>query len=275
MVYIRNIILISLAVILLLYIKSRLIYDSVNLHYKITKKHRIVVSLSTLPSRINKVHQTIRSIENQTMKPDWIYLNVPSYSKREKTKYVIPDDLTQYVNHASDDYGPLTKFLPTLQIENDPETMIICVDDDKIYDPNLIQHLYYCSSHLEFKSCVSISGWDYINFFNIIGIPLQIPFFNNYFKRVMILQCYQGVIYKRGNLKPELLLELYNRCESCFTVDDILISFWLRMQGIPIHSISGNITNTDIDTADESKLSHFNIRNNTWTKCINTLGAYL
>ena len=226
MVYIRNIILISLAVILLLYIKSRLIYDSVNLHYKITKKHRIVVSLSTLPSRINKVHQTIRSIENQTMKPDWIYLNVPSYSKREKTKY-------------------------------------------------LIQHLYYCSSHLEFKSCVSISGWDYINFFNIIGIPLQIPFFNNYFKRVMILQCYQGVIYKRGNLKPELLLELYNRCESCFTVDDILISFWLRMQGIPIHSISGNITNTDIDTADESKLSHFNIRNNTWTKCINTLGAYL
>ena len=38
------------------------------------------------------------------------------------------------------DYGPITKLLPTLSIETNPTTLIIILDDDHIYDPQLVRH---------------------------------------------------------------------------------------------------------------------------------------
>jgi hypothetical protein len=48
------------------------------------------------------------------------------------------------------DYGPLTKIVPTLYKETDPETIVITVDDDKIYKPQTIRSVS-CSGSFFFR----------------------------------------------------------------------------------------------------------------------------
>jgi hypothetical protein len=106
------------------------------------KHKKIVVSLTTLPSRISNIEKVINSILVNTIKPDIIYLNVPQFSTREQKSYDIPQSLlnieTLKINIIDTDYGPVTKLYPTLFKELDPETIIICIDDDKEYDHKLI-----------------------------------------------------------------------------------------------------------------------------------------
>ena len=40
------------------------------------------VSLTSLPSRIDNISETIQSIENQTLKPNKVFLNLPLNFKR-------------------------------------------------------------------------------------------------------------------------------------------------------------------------------------------------
>lgn len=236
----------------------------------VVKNHRIVVSLSTLPSRIHLVKKVIDDIlYNQTMKPDAVYLNIPAFSKREKVPYIVPANLEPYVNYSSSDYGPLTKLLPTLKVETDPETVIICIDDDLLYDPNLIRHLYTCAQHTKFESCVAVTGWDFINVFNQVALPLKVVSYGlleNALKRVQILQCYQGVLYMRKFFDAQRLKD--EMCAACFTLDDIYISQHLRSRGVSILAIEGNLKHETVETTDESKLSVHNLTHNTWIKCI-------
>ena len=39
------------------------------------------------------------------------------------------------------DMGPITKFVPTLTSEVDPETLIVVVDDDTAYPPEMVQRM--------------------------------------------------------------------------------------------------------------------------------------
>ena len=40
-------------------------------------KNKLIVSLTTIPSRINLLEPVLDSLLNQTVKPDLIYLNIP------------------------------------------------------------------------------------------------------------------------------------------------------------------------------------------------------
>ena len=44
-----------------------------------TRPKKIVVSLTTLPSRMDHLEKTVRSILNNTVQPDMIYINIPPY----------------------------------------------------------------------------------------------------------------------------------------------------------------------------------------------------
>jgi len=45
---------------------------------------KFCVSLTTIPSRIKNVYKTIENLNNQTIKPDKIFLNIPNEYKRFK-----------------------------------------------------------------------------------------------------------------------------------------------------------------------------------------------
>jgi len=110
---------------------------------------RIVVSLTTVPERINGMKSTISSLLRQTLKPDEIAVHVPMRTYKGK-EYVIPDWLTSLtapgnrsrvkMYRPENDYGPATKLLFTLKREH-PESKIIVVDDDIVYPPVLVETL--------------------------------------------------------------------------------------------------------------------------------------
>ena len=102
-----------------------------------------IVSLSTTPSRLPFLAPTLKSLLRQSRAPKRIVLNLPAYSLREKTAYVVPEcleALSAVEIVRCDDLGPATKLTPAL-LREPPDQTIIVVDDDRIYPPTLVAEL--------------------------------------------------------------------------------------------------------------------------------------
>ena len=113
---------------------------------------RVVVSLTTIPSRIAGIRPTLHSILDQTWRPDAIFLNLPAESRREGRGYEVPLFLSRMpsveIDRCERDWGPASKYLPTLIREREPDTRIVVVDDDQIYPSDLIETLVAWSERL-------------------------------------------------------------------------------------------------------------------------------
>jgi len=109
--------------------------------------YRIVITLTTIPSREESIIKTIQSLLDNTVKPEIIYVNMRKYIARLNSEFS-PDfreKLTKLSDrikiNESEDYGSLTKIIPIIKAEKDPETFVITVDDDIIYNENFIYGL--------------------------------------------------------------------------------------------------------------------------------------
>lgn len=235
------------------------------------KPKRVVVSLTTLETRIENLQDTIQSILDNTMLPDRIYLNIHKdidippellkFLQEQKIIIIIPLEI---------DYGPVTKLYPTLLHETDPETIIITIDDDIIYHPNTIKHLLNASYNYP-DTCICVSGWNYINL-GLFHIPIINPSKNEVVK-VSILQGYNGVLYKRKFFSDLAILEKNMNVKECKTTDDILISNSLTQSGINIYSIGMTETheNNVSKNIENTRLGSYNLQNFQWVKCMNKL----
>ena len=99
------------------------------------------ITLTTIPSRIETIEKTINSLNNQILKPNIIFLNIPYYYNRLNQK--IDEKIVSQIKFHNveivrcDDFGPSTSFLgPLERIKNNYECMII-VNDDHVYDKNM------------------------------------------------------------------------------------------------------------------------------------------
>jgi hypothetical protein len=111
-------------------------------------KSRVVVTLSTLPHHKDVIHEALDTLVAQSVKPDAIYLALPEKSRRTGLPYgdfSVPDGVT--ILRSAIDYGPLTKLLPAVQAETDPSTIIITVDDDKLYHRDTVKILAWHAEH--------------------------------------------------------------------------------------------------------------------------------
>ena len=104
---------------------------------------RVVVSLTTIPSRLTRLRPTLNSLLTQDYPPTAIYLAVPRRSAREPKPYQMPGWLAQHpavtVIDCERDWGPASKLLPALLAERErPDTLIIAVDDDNIYPREMV-----------------------------------------------------------------------------------------------------------------------------------------
>jgi hypothetical protein len=120
---------------------------------------RIVVSISTLIGRLKPLESTISSLLHQTLLPDIIYIHIPILASNTKNSLtelkeslqpqldILRDLEERYHDHVifhfihGVDYGPSMKLIGSLQLEKDPETIIITMDDDSTYDARVIQQL--------------------------------------------------------------------------------------------------------------------------------------
>ena len=113
-------------------------------NYKTKRKStndKVVVSFTTTPDRIEKIKPMLNSILDQTVKIDQISMNIPEESKNKK--YNVPTEYKNVCNvyKSGKDYGPGTKYIPTLLRESECGTKIIIVDDDQLYGDDLIEKL--------------------------------------------------------------------------------------------------------------------------------------
>ncbi len=104
---------------------------------------RVVASLTTMPDRYFKIGRTLTSIRNQTYKLDAIYLSLPARSRRLDIPYPpVPDDLLALCTVVPcTDYGPITKIVGGLLMENEPDTVIVTFDDDMVYPSDMVESL--------------------------------------------------------------------------------------------------------------------------------------
>ncbi|SHJ50121.1 hypothetical protein SAMN05444000_109118 [Shimia gijangensis] len=125
-----------------------------------TSKSDVVVSLTTIPSRMGVVDTALKGLMDQSRPPKRIYLNVPEWSKRENCVYEVPEHLTNLsslVVRRCEDWGPATKVIPTLLAE-DADQLIMVVDDDRIYPRNTLAAIeQQAASHPD--KALGCAGW--------------------------------------------------------------------------------------------------------------------
>ncbi len=106
------------------------------------RNEKIIISFTTIKSRINLVYLVVESIAQQTMKPDKIVLWL---SKKDFHDDNLPITVKRMIQRGLEvryveDIGPHTKLLYALkEFENH---LIITIDDDIIYPIDLIENLY-------------------------------------------------------------------------------------------------------------------------------------
>lgn len=119
---------------------------------------RCVGSMTTLPKRLCKIRKIILSILNTNI--ELLYINIP-YKTKSGEKYTIPPGFLQDLDRVKiircDDYGPITKLLPVLDIEHDPDTCIITFDDDMLVNSKVVKILTRKSRKYP-DSCIGFSG---------------------------------------------------------------------------------------------------------------------
>ncbi len=96
------------------------------------------VSITTLPSRIDNIFETLNSIEYQTLKPNKVYLNLP-YKFKRFPDYKFTDEQISNLNRYNleisrcEDYGPATKLMGSINEIKNKYDCVILIDDDHIY----------------------------------------------------------------------------------------------------------------------------------------------
>ncbi len=123
----------------------------------------VVVSLTTIPSRVKAIYPTLRSLFDQTVRPARIFLALPAYSRREQRTYRIPDRIRRQplvtVLEADRDWGPATKLIPVLEhLADRPDTLVLAVDDDNVYPRTFVETLARYADALP-NAALGMRGW--------------------------------------------------------------------------------------------------------------------
>ena len=120
------------------------------------KDKRIIVSFTSYPKRIGKVHTVLESLYAQSLKPDLIilWLAEEQFPNREAD---LPIELIEDKNAGKyelrwcDDLGSHKKYFYAMQ--EFPEDIIITVDDDNVYHYDTVKTL--CELHRKYPGTVA------------------------------------------------------------------------------------------------------------------------
>ena len=106
----------------------------------------IYVSLTSIPLRIKNLNESIRSLLNQTRKPDKIFINIP-YKYKRFSETIEDNQIPKFDSSIvevtrCEDCGPGTKLLGSLN-KFEKNSLVILADDDHFYEDYMIEKLFY------------------------------------------------------------------------------------------------------------------------------------
>ena len=244
-------------------------------------KGRVIVSLTSFPARFDTLDICIKSLFAQSVKPDKIVL----YLGKECDDVPLPSRLTALekfgleIKKGYADIRPHKKYLFAMQ--EYPEDIIITVDDDLMYDRNMIKSLL--ESYKRNPSAVSArrvhritsSGGDLEPYdkFDKCWTKMTEP------SHILLSTNGAGTLFPPGCL-PEEAFDIDTIKKLCLDADDIWIKFMLIKKGVPVVWVKSNqsmppeipgtqrvalyYANTDKDNSNNDRCiqameEHFNI----------------
>ncbi len=183
---------------------------------------RIIVSMTTIPSRINHIEPVLDSLINQTVKPYMIYLNIPKKYNRFESDIKIPDFINNKYAHIvrifylENDYGPGTKFIGSLMnpliFDKD---IIVVTDDDVVKKKHWLYTLFQNYKENRITSFVELN----------LGQK--------------IIWGYLGYIFRKDLIDLKDLLNFYSKIQNeCWLVDDHWFTGYCHYKNIDIFNIS-------------------------------------
>jgi len=228
---------------------------------------RNVISLTTIPPRMDKIGPTLQSLLGQNANIDVVVLWIPeSYRRPEFGEFTIPAMPNGVeVRRCPIDYGPATKVLPAVERFIGQDVRILYCDDDRIYHPGWAANLLR-ESDLHPGECMAEAG-------EVVRLAMRRAFkagpayvalkiltlgIHSYFFRrtnrllapghglVDICHGYGGVLVRPEFFTPAAFVIP----DLLWTVDDIWLSGQLALNGVLIRKIahSPNSDKTDVAT---------------------------
>lgn len=247
------------------------------------RQERVVVTLSTTPSRARHLLPTLRSLIDQTVAADGIVLALPRTSRRDGAPYPDPAELQLPDGVeilACQDQGPATKLLPALAAE--PAARLIVVDDDVVYPRDFLATLL--SAHrarphaaIGYRGVVIDPSVAFRDLPHIFATAVREP------HPVDILFGTWGYLIPPAALDGAVA-DFAGRPEAVRSVDDIWISAHLALRGIercvapaamyPIETLStlrGSLTG-GINKSGENDRIALSLFANLWTPAMRKSG---
>lgn len=203
------------------------------------EKLEVVLTLTTIPSRLNSSFQEdikicLDSLLNQKFDNYEVHFNIPYKYNQTDEEYKIPDWLNEMCNEnprlkifRGDDYGSITKIVDTIKRIEDPECIIITVDDDLVYHEEMISEQYKNQKERFFNCAVGYDGISALdNVFRdmrnhyVVSVPCNV--------KVNVLQHYKTVSYKRRYFEDDFFSDFVGKSWA----DDIVVSAYMGKQKI-------------------------------------------
>lgn len=187
---------------------------------------KLIVSLTSIPTRFSYLLEITNKLLAQEC--DEIWVNIPPAYKRfpEWNGSFPPLDPRIIINRMCEDLGPATKYFGSA-IHQDPETLIVYVDDDTSYDRDMCLNLKQCITVLDSTAAWGLSGFTCEDYFK-----KQYP--RTHGVELDVLEGYGGVIVKAGwmcALIPDFK-DIIETVDKSICADDLITSCLLHKFGI-------------------------------------------
>ncbi len=217
-------------------------YDNSKYNEEFSNPDKIILSMTTIPIRLKEerhgwgIKPVLDILLNLSYTNYEIHLNIPYISQFNNTEYEIPKwllDLQESNNKLKifrcNDYGSVTKIVPTLLRISDPDQTIITVDDDLLYMDGFIQYLLkkekeHPNSSLGFAGIGSYDGSCHF----CTTLPKD--------TKVKILEGYKTVLYKRKFFTEDFFIDFVGKSWN----DDLIISSHLAKNNIDRYVVNYN-----------------------------------
>ena len=226
---------------------------------------KLIVSITSYPARIHYVHKVLSTIFAQTMKPDDIvlYLAQEQFPGKESD---LPEELSEMISSGKvklrwvEDLKPHKKYFFAFQ--EYPDDLVITVDDDVLYAPDLIEILYH--SYLHHPNAVSALRTHLMMFSEQYGI---LPYEKWILKYNRIVDCPSQQLFCTGcagvlypvHLFDQALLNKEAILGHCIYADDIWLKLMEIVCDIPVVLADRQQNLQIIEGSQSTKLADMNI----------------
>ncbi|KAI9895738.1 hypothetical protein PsorP6_019616 [Peronosclerospora sorghi] len=233
---------------------------------------RIVFSFTTTIRRIDEIQPTVHALVHQegdgfdiiyviipriyqdkTVKiPSWLVEDVTTLTRSEFYGLTFAIGTSSYhtklkVIVLDTDFGPASKVLGTLLVEQDSDTIIVYGDDDRHYPPQLSERVLYYTHKYPNDAIAVLGGWISAEDRFYCGRSLAVGL-----NSVSFVGGAGGVAVKRkfyGLGKATLpVFQVANMSKACFLGDDYYLSYLLSRNNVRRRIVSDSCWNIEVLT---------------------------